>query len=458
MPENALRKTVAQAVPLNTSLMSGASILIVDDEAGIRNFIRKTLIPYCAHVEEASSAIEAAEKLDKTRFDVVILDNIMPGQSGVEWLLDQRKIGFFGEAIMITAFADLDTAIAALRAGAIDFLLKPFRANQILSAINNCLDRTALRRENTLLRHELSLRTEILTKRNFIVGNSNEVQYVREILRRCARLDSNVLIKGETGTGKEVAARMLHAESARSNKAFVPVTCAAFPDESFASMLFGSLVESESGQQSNDGLFLSAEGGVLFLDDVDELSAFVQALLVQIIETGRIRPVNALRDIPINVRIIAATSKNLRELVEEGVFREDLFYRLNVLNVDIPPLRDRSSDIIDLATLFITKISKELHVSAPEITASARRKLLHYSWPGNVRELHNHIERAIMHDDLEYGLEINPEAPETDTIAAVEQRLIIETLEVCQGNRAEAARRLGISRKTIDRKCQAWKL
>lgn len=397
-------------------------------------------------------------KLDETRFDIVILDNLMPGQTGIEWLTEQRQIGFFGEAILITAYADLETAIAALRAGAIDFLLKPFRANQILSAIARCLDRTALRHENTLLRHELSLGRNILTGRDRLVGGSDKMKQVKDILRRCAKLDSNVLIKGETGTGKEVAARMLHANSERANKPFVPVTCAAFSDKHFNAVLFGSLPENADAGQASDGLFISAEGGVLFLDDVDQLSSFAQAALVQVIETGKIKPVNASREIPVDVRIIASCARNLLDLVQDGSFREDLYYRLNVLNVEMPSLRQRPDDIIDLAKMFIENIAAELQVDPPKINAAARRKLLRNPWPGNVRELRNHIERALIHDDLEYGLEFDPDDHEGETLASVEKRLILDTLETCKGNRAEAARRLGVSRKTIDRKCQAWNL
>lgn len=439
-------------------LVANATILIVDDEVGIRNFLTKVLKPHCRQIEVAATVAEATTLLDSTRFDVIILDNKMPGQTGIEWLAEQRQIGFFGDAIMITAYADLETAIAALRAGAIDFLLKPFRATQILSAVAKCLDRTALRHENTLLRHELLLGQDILRNRDALVGSSAEMKQVKTILMRCALLDSNVLIKGETGTGKEIAARMLHRESDRANRPFVPVTCAAFPDEHFSSVLFGTLPDANLASPAKDGLFMSAEGGVLFLDDVNELSTFAQALLVQVIETGRIRPVNATRDIPVNVRIIASTSQNLMDLVQGGSFREDLYYRLNVLDIDMPPLRQRPSDIIDLATMFLQKISTNLRLPMPEINAGARRKLLRNPWPGNVRELRNHIERALIHDDLEYGLEFDPDGHETTTLAAVEQRYVIETLEACAGNRAEAARRLGISRKTIDRKCQAWKI
>lgn len=456
MPEN----TPAKESSLFSPLLSNASILIVDDEPGIRNFLIKTIGKHCASIEFAASAKEATEKLDQSRFDIVILDNRMPGQTGIEWLAEQRQIGFFGEAILITAFADLETAIEALRAGAIDIILKPFRSNQILRSISNCLARTSLKHENTLLRHELGSGVNILRHRQELIGRSDQILQVKEYLQRAARLDSNILIFGETGTGKEVAARMLHSRSSRSQYAFVPITCAAFIDDSFADVLFGRLpVMNQEGQQ-NDGLLLPAEGGTLFLDDVDELSSLAQAALIRVIETGCIRPVNAARDIPVNLRIIASTSKDLLDLVKRNEFREDLYYRLNVLNISMPPLRDRPVDVIDLATMFITNIARELNIQLPEITQSTKRKLINYPWPGNVRELRNHIERGLINNDLENGLEyelrVGTNDDEIETLAGIERKHILNALEICGGNRAEAARRLGVSRKTIDRKCQSW--
>lgn len=439
-----------------------ASILVVDDETGIRNFLVKTIGKHCACIEEAATAQEATAKLDQNRFDIVILDNVMPGQTGIDWLAEQRHIGFFGEAILITAFADLETVIDALRAGAVDFLLKPFRSNQILRAISNCLDRTALRRENTLLRHELGAGSNILRHRQALVGSSPEITAVKEYLNKAAKLTSSLLIKGETGTGKEVAARMVHAGSPRAKSAFVAVTCAAFSDESLSEILFGSLPSVSEGNPQTDGLLISAEGGTLFLDDVEELSGTAQAALVRVIETGRIRPINATREIPVNLRVISSTSKDLLGLVKNGKFREDLYYRLNVLSVDMPPLRERPADIVELAEMFIARIAAELNLDPPNLTATTRRKLVTYAWLGNVRELRNHIERGLLSDDLENGLDYDmidgPLERATDTLASVERRHILETLETCGGNRAEAARRLGISRKTIDRKCFSWNM
>lgn len=462
MNETSYQKVRKREKGLFSPRLAEASILVVDDEAGIRNFLVKTIGEHCRKIEEASCTKEATIKLDAARYDVVILDNVMQGQTGIDWLAEQRQIGFFGEAILITAFADLETVIEALRAGAVDFLLKPFRSNQILSAISNCLDRAALRKENALLRHELGTGGNLLTSRQELIGNSEEITKVKEYIKKAARLDSSVLIKGETGTGKEVAARMLHFSSHRAGRAFVPVTCAAFADKGFSEILFGSLPEAyEPGQQS-DGLLLAADGGTLFLDNVDELSNLAQAALMHVMETGCIRPINATREVPIDLRFITSTSKSLLDLVKLGLFREDLYYRLNVLSIEMPPLRDRPVDIIELSTLFIEKLAPELNVSPPEITPSVRRRLITHKWPGNVRELRNHLERGLISDDLEIGLDYDVDDAysenETNTLAAVERRHILETLNACGGNRAETARRLKVSRKTIDRKCQSWDL
>jgi len=447
---------------LFSPLLKKASILIVDDEPGIRSFLVKVIGKHCARIEEASTAKEATTILDQNRFDIVILDNVMPDKTGIEWLAEQRHIGFFGEAILITAFADLETAINALRAGAVDLILKPFRSNQILSAVANCLDRAALRKENALLRHELGSGIDILRHRHELIGSSPEIVAIKKYLDKAAKLNSSVLIKGETGTGKEVAARMVHAGSSRANQAFVSVTCAAFSEESFSEILFGSLPSATEDNPRVDGLLISAEGGTLFLDDVEELSKTAQAALIRVIETGRIRPINATRDIPVNLRIISSTSKDLLKLIENGEFREDLYYRLNVLSVEMPPLRERPADIVELSELFISRIAAELNLTPPNLTATEKRKLVTHAWVGNVRELHNHIERGLLSDDLENGLDysiIDEQLDrETETLASVERQHILDTLEACGDNRAEAARRLGISRKTIDRKCLSWKI
>lgn len=458
MPEQqGVRQNVGLIGAFMPSLIN-ASVLVVDDEPGMRNFLVKTLLPHCACVEEAADATQASVKLDEKRFDIVILDNIMPGQSGIDWLSEQREVGLFADAILITAYAELETVIAAIRVGAVDFLLKPFRANQILNAVARCLDRANLQRENNLLRHELDTNANLLRHRNRLIGGSDEIETVREMLNRFAKQPSNVIITGESGTGKEVAARMLHDLSDRSDRPFVSMTCAARSREIFEEELLGRAAKHLDGVGQKEGLLLSAQGGTLFLDDVDELPTQAQVALVKVIEANSVRPISAARDIPLDVRFIFSSTRPLLPMVQAGEFRGDLFYRINVLNVHIPPLRERPTDILDLANLFLGQMSSEFNVEGPELSASVRSKLLGYDWPGNVRELRNHIERAFIHGDLTIGLEAPQNAEKTHTLAAIERRHILDTLDACGNNRAEAARRLDVSRKTIDRKCRAWGL
>ncbi len=447
-------------IPEFGPLLSQASILIVDDEPGMRNFLIKTLSPRCRRVVEACNVEEASRHLDSNQFDVVILDNIMPGKSGVEWLNEQRNIGFFADAILITAFADLETAIQALRAGAVDFVLKPFRSNQILNAVARCLDRLHLQKENFLLRHELLSETNETLKRSRIIGQSPALQQVRETLARVAPMPTSVLITGESGTGKGVAARMLHSVSDRAEKPFVPVNCAAIPSEMIESELFGHLKGAFTGADTRrDGLFLYANEGTLFLDEVGELPLPMQSKLLRVIEDKKIRPLGSEREIPINVRFVFATNVDLAKAVEEGKFRADLFYRMNVVNVDMPPLRERKGDVVELAEMFMHKLSRDLGVPALSLEAPIRHGLTNYDWPGNVRELRNLIERSLILGEFPSEFD-NEEGEDTganeDSLKSVERRHILSVLEACGGNRAEAARRLGISRKTIDRKCEQW--
>lgn len=440
--------------------LSQASILVVDDEPGMRNFLVKTLSPRCKRVVEAADVEEAARHLDSNHFDVVILDNVMPGKSGVDWLNEQRHIGFFADAILITAFADLETAIRALQAGAVDFVLKPFRSNQILNAVARCLDRRRLQRENFLLRHELRADAEETGGRNRLVGQSDSLKQVRETLARVAPLPTSVLITGESGTGKEVSARSLHALSDRADKPFVPVNCAAIPAEMIESELFGHLKGAFTGAEGRrDGLFLHAHQGTLFLDEIGELPLAMQTKLLRVIEDKRIRPVGSEREVPVDVRFVFATNADLPKAVESGQFRADLFYRINVLHVHMAPLRDRKSDVEELADLFMRKISRELGVPPLPLTPPVLAGLTQYDWPGNVRELRNLVERSLILGEFPPEFESSgaqDSAEASDSLEAVERQHILAVLESVGGNRAEAARRLGVSRKTIDRKCAQW--
>jgi DNA-binding NtrC family response regulator len=458
----ATAKHAEPAHPVDTDFgpwLSRASILIVDDEPGMRNFLKRTLEPRCARIDEAKDVAQASGLIDENRYDIVILDNIMPGRNGLEWLEEQRTIGFFSDVILMTAYADLETAIQALRAGAADFILKPFRSNQILNALSRCLERRNLQRENYVLRHELKATSEHLLLRDRLIGHSDGVEAIRRTIARVASLPTSVLICGPSGSGKEVAARSIHNLSDRASKPFVPVNCAAIPTEMIEAELFGHVKGAFTGAMtSRDGLFLHADGGTLFLDEIGELPPQTQSKLLRALEDRRIRPVGSEREASVDLRFVFATNADLERLVGEGKFRADLYYRINVMRIDMPPLKDRGGDVIELAELFLVRLAQQLGMPPLELTQAARRSIQRYGWPGNVRELRNYIERSLI-------LGTFPEIADADvpaggsgeaSLEAVEQRHILAMLDRCGGNQSEAARRLGISRKTIERKLQSW--
>ncbi len=457
--ETVRKSAAAERTPEFGPWLAQASILVVDDEPGMRNFLVRTLGPRCKRIEEAADTNEASRKLDRHHFDVVILDNIMPGKNGVDWLVEQRAIGFYADAILMTAYADLETAIQALRAGAVDFVLKPFRSNQILNAVARCLDRMRLQRENFVLRYELRATSDHILLRDKLIGASPAIRRVRETIAKVAPLPTTVLLSGESGTGKEVAARSIHALSDRASKPFVPVNCAAIPPDMIESELFGHLKGAFTGAETNrEGLFMHAQGGTLFLDEIGEMPLATQSKLLRAIEDRRIRPVGAEREVPVDLRLIFATNADLEAQVKQGSFRADLFYRINVMQLFLPPLRERDGDVIELAELFMVKLSQQLGMPPAEIDADVKAALLRYRWPGNVRELRNLVERSLILGAFPEDFQGHRSAATfaASTLEDVERRHILAVLQEVGGNRDEAARRLGVSRKTIDRKCAAW--
>lgn len=438
--------------------LAKASILIIDDEPGMRNFLMRTLETRCAFADEAADTAEATRKLDERHFDVVILDNIMPKKTGLEWLAEQRAIGFYAEAILMTAYADLDTAIQAIRAGAADFVLKPFRSNQILNAISRSLDRVNLQRENYALKYELRGASDHIYLRDRLVGSSATIQQTRDMISRVAPLPTSVLLTGESGTGKEVLARSIHELSDRSEKPFVPVNCAAIPADMLETELFGHVKGAFTGADSRrEGLFLHAQGGTLFLDEIGEMPLALQSKLLRVIEDRKVRPVGAEREVPIDIRFVFATNADLEMDVDKGRFRADLFYRINVMQIYLAPLRDREKDVLELSALFMQKLSQQLGMPQVAMDDAVRAMLLGYHWPGNVRELRNLIERSLILGRFPLDLKGGNVAPAVPgTLEEVERRHILAVLNDAGGNRDEAARRLGISRKTIDRKMSSW--
>lgn len=442
------------------------SILIVDDEPGMRNFLVKTLVPRCHTVMNADSAEEGAEILRHQHVDLIILDISLPGRNGVSWLKELREQGFSGQVILITAFADLDTAIEALRAGASDFILKPFRVPQILNAVKHCFENSRLARENYVLRHTLSARQDVSSG---LIGHSAVMRQLSLSLGRVAAVNSTVLLQGESGTGKELVAHALHALSLRAQGPFVPVNCASMSPELIESELFGHAKGAFTGAtKARDGLFYYAQGGTLFLDEVADLPLPLQATLLRALEDLKIRPVGSEKLLPVNVRIIAATNRSLLEEVAAGRFRKDLYYRLQVVEIALPPLREHKEDIADLATHFMTQLAPVLGVASLDITPAEMDYLMQYDWPGNVRELRNLIERSLILGALNVSAlySVSKQASSSPPDAGLNRRATdLQTLEkqhICaildsvQGDKTRAAELLGISRRTLERRCAEW--
>ena len=432
--------------------------MVVDDEPGMLSFLQRALGPRCGTVDVAGSVEQARPLLQRNRYDLIILDIALPGCSGIDWLHELRQEGYAGDVILMTAYADLDTAIDALRAGAADFLLKPFSLVLVLNAIQRCFERSRLARENFVLRRELSKQTADVEG---VIGQSEAMRKVCDRLRRIAPTPATVLLSGESGTGKEIAARAVHRMSPRANGPFVPVNCAAIAAELIESELFGHVKGAYTGaQHSREGLFYYARGGTLFLDEISEMPAAAQAKLLRALEERRIRPVGSEQEIAVDVRVIAASNRDLKAEVATQGFRQDLYYRLQVLEVKLPPLRERPEDIAPLIGHFMAQLSPTLGVPPLPLDARTLARLADYDWPGNVRELRNLVERSLILGWFDIGPEpeISPVATSAvdETLEAVEKRHILAVLAACDGNKSEASRRLGISRKTMDRKCQAW--
>ena len=437
-----------------------AAVLVVDDEPGMRHFLQKTLAARCGQVLAAGSAEEAEILMRKHRFDLVILDIALPGKNGITLLRDLRASGFEGEAVLITAFADLDTAIEALRAGASDFLLKPFRVTQVLNAFKRSLERARLKRENWVLKRTLSQRTP---PADGLVGRSIVIKGLQAALHRVAAVNSTVTLTGESGTGKELAALALHRLSPHAAGPFVPVNCATVSPALIEAELFG-----HGTGRGRDGLFVYAQGGTIFLDEVGELPLALQASLLRVLEDRRIRPVGSEREIPVDVRIVAATNRPLADDVDAGRFRKDLYYRLQVVEIQLPPLRSHKEDIPDLVEHFIATLAPQLGVAPIEVTPDEMGYLAQYDWPGNVRELRNLIERSLivgalnvsaLYQGLARRQAARPAGVPLDgptDLHTLEKQHILAVLESVGGDKTRAAPLLGISRRTLERRVAEW--
>jgi DNA-binding NtrC family response regulator len=455
-------------VPYETARQSPGphmtSVLIVDDEPGIGSFLRKGLSKHFTLVEVASD-VETAEALrQRCHFDLIISDIRLPGRSGVEWVTELREQGSNTEVIFITAFADLNTAIDALRAGAADFIMKPFRMEQLLTAIDRCLERQRMQRENFLLRRQLDNYLDGVG----MVGSCELFKGVCNLVKRIAPMPSTVLVHGESGTGKELVARAIHEFSGRHGS-YVPVNCGAMSAELLESELFGHVKGAFTGaHQAREGLFTYANGGTLFLDEIGEMPMSMQTHLLRVMDERIIRPVGSNKEIPVDVRVIAATNRDLQAEVKKGNFREDLFYRLNVLSIRVPTLRERMEDVPLLTRHFMTMLATEMGLAPINFSDAQMAVLQAYNWPGNVRELKNVIERCLLLNitpsqclgtEAQQVPSANTQTNDEDlSLEEVEKRHILHVLEQEGGNKSAAARLLGVSRKTLERKVQAWKV
>lgn len=366
------------------------SVLVVDDEPGMRNFMARILGPQCRRIELASDLQEATEWLAAAPFDVVVLDNILGNTRGLDWLAAQRAREIMPPVILVSAFADLEIAIEAMQLGVVDLILKPYRSNQLLGAVARAAEQARLQSENQLLKHELRRGSDMGADPVGLVGNSPAMQAIRATIARVAPLPSSVLLTGPSGSGKEVAARLIHALSDRKDNAFVPINSATLSGDHAEAELFGAV------DGARRGLFLHAQGGTLFLDEISELPLAIQARLLRVLEDRRIRPLGAERELPVDVRLISATHADPGQLVASGRLREDLWHRINILQIAMPPLAARRDDVPDLARHFMDLLSQRLAMPPVAITAPIAQALIDQPWPGHVRELRNLIERTLI--------------------------------------------------------------
>jgi len=441
-------------------------LLIVEDEETLRESLKRVFSREGYDVEVTGDAESAVKMLDDRPFDLLITDIILPGMDGIELLRRCREQNPDQLIIVMTAFASIETALESLRGGAYDYIIKPIIHEEIKRIAKNALRERSLRSENVILRKQIEERYDF----SHIVGQSIAIRSLIEEVKKIADSRSNVLILGETGTGKELFARSIHFSSSRKSKPFIPINCSAIPENLLESELFGYMKGAFTGAVSNKrGLFEEADGGTIFLDEIGELTPQLQSKLLRLIDDREIRPLGSIKSRKVDVRIISATNRDISAFVRDGAFREDLYYRINVVSLVIPPLRDRREDIADLAAMFLDKYAADIGKDVRHIDQDAMHLLSQYSWPGNVRELQNIIERAILITDSNFVLpshlpEIIKLTGSTDLLNK-EKLLSIEeyTKEFIQKyqihyNEQQLAELLGITRKSLWEKRKRWSI
>ncbi|MDN3696870.1 sigma-54 dependent transcriptional regulator [Vibrio cortegadensis] len=466
----------------NTSQYQAFSVLVVDDEVGMQTILKKALGKWFAKVDTAGCIDDAESLRMSSHYDLIILDINLPGRSGIEWEEAFNDSEKRADVIFMTGYADLETAISALKLGASDFILKPFNLEQMLQAVQRCMDKRLSERMQYALQHDFNryVATEI-------IGGSDKTKQLRQLITQFAPSRASVLIEGESGTGKELVARGVHEASQRTGP-FVPINCGAIAPELLESELFGHTSGAFTGAKKNrEGLFRVASGGTLFLDEIGEMPLPMQSALLRVLEQRTIRPVGSEKEVSIDVRVVAATNRNLLEEVDKGNFRRDLYYRLNVLKIEVSPLRERRIDLMDLVPYFTRMLAAELAMPEPKWAHEDILAMDEYEWPGNIRELKNLMERCILlgKPPAHYWRELNgtstpthvsvtvshsmevpsiPEGkpdniigyPNSWTLKDVEKSHIQQLVDYHDGNKSAAARELGVARKTLERKFKEW--
>ncbi len=446
------------------------SVLVVDDDQSMCELIESALAKQGYDVEWRTRGSEALTLFSERDFDAVIADLNLGEMSGLDICKYASENRPDVPVIMITAFGDMRSAIDAIRAGAYDFINKPVDMEALRHSLDRAIQHRALREEVKRLKQEVSL-TKGVGK---LIGESRAMMKVYDLVHRVSRTDSSVLLTGESGTGKELVARALHSESARADMPFIAINCAAVPANLLESELFGHVRGAfTDAKTSRKGLFERANKGTVLLDEIGEMPMEMQPKLLRVLQERRVRPVGGSVEIPFDTRILAATNRDLETDVEEGRFREDLYYRLNVVEIHVPPLRARGHDILLLAQHFLGEISERMGKPVQGISSDAAKKLLDYDWPGNVRELENAIERAVtltQFDQLTVndlpervskheGTRISPvdvDAGQVLTLQELEKRYIERVLKAVGDNKTRAAKLLGLDRRTLYRKLERY--
>ena len=439
-------------------------ILVVDDEAIMRDSLRDWLGDAGYQVLTAENGSQALEVIEKGKPGIVIADLVMPGMDGIELLKRAREISAGIEVIIITAYGSIPTAITAMREGAYDYIEKPFCPEKAELLIERLAEHKGLIEENISLHQKLEERYRFEN----IIAKSPRMKQVIEVIKVVAKSNATVLITGESGTGKELVARAVHSQSYRKDKPFIAVSCAALPETLLESELFGHEKGSFTGAHAQrKGKFETANKGTIFLDEIGEMSANIQVHLLRVLEEKEFSRVGGNELIKVDVRVVSATNKDMKQAVADGQFREDLYYRLNVVTIELPPLRERKEDIPLLAQHFLKKFAMENQKEVTGFSPEATDFLLKYEWPGNVRELENAIERAVILAKSPYiesadlpqeSLTLAQSVLSGKNLEEIEKGHIINVIDETGGNYSKAARILGISRATLYNKIRAYQL